>query len=104
MRKGRVILVKFVLAFEGVAKLFQLLSEMTTSVTLLYEEGMLLRDNSTRMIHSGMVKDVGVEAPAVVSTIHHGFARSSPGQLLMILKCGFVKIVHQIVMTALLKS
>ena len=37
-------------------------------------------------IHSGMVRDVGVPALAVSSTIHHGSVSNSLSQLLMILK------------------
>ena len=55
------------------------------------------------MIHSGMVRDVGVPAPAASLTIHHGFASNSLSQLLMILSLGFVNSIIRVLTTHLLK-
>ena len=59
--------------------------EKITSVTQHSEAVPFLTVLSILMIHSGMVRDVGVPAPAVVSTIRRGSAGNSLSQLLMTL-------------------
>ena len=68
----------------NMAELYHRLLKKITSVTLQTEE--VLTIFSTQTILSGMVRDVGVTALAVSSTIHRGFANNFLNQLLTILK------------------
>ena len=62
------------------------LLEKIISVTLQTEEVQVILEFFSQMIHSGMVRDVGVPPLAVNSTIHRGFANNFLNQLLTILK------------------
>ena len=85
MHKVKVIPVRFVPVSE-ILPLYHSLWVMTISVTLLIEVPGKLMICFSPTIHSGMVRDVGVPALAVSSTIHHGSVSNFLSQLLMILK------------------
>ena len=67
----RTLLVRFVHVFETARLVYHCLLVMTISVILLSGEVITLKVHTILMIHSGMVRDVGVPALAVSSTIHH---------------------------------
>ena len=71
-------------AFGTAGLVYHCLSVMTFFVILLSEEVIALKAYIILKIHSGMVRDVGVPALAVSSTIHHGSVSNSLSRLLMI--------------------
>ena len=82
MHKMRTLLVRFVHAFKTARLVYHYLLVVTIFVTRLSEEAVVLQAYYIILvIHSGMVRDVGVPALAVSSTIHHGSVSNSLSQL-----------------------